>query len=458
MTEIKQSLLTGYPNLISYDCTQIILDQMKKNICKIKIDQEQGTGFFTKIPFPTKENMLPVLITNNHVIKKELLEKGEEKILIKIKEDNDFKKINLKERKYYTNEEYDITILEIKTEDEIKDFLELDNIILNDILNNENKNVEYMDKTIYIIQYPKGELSVSYGVLDKIYEDKRYNFNHKCSTEKGSSGSPILYSNNKVIGVHKEGHTNNFNKGSFLDLPIKEFIKKNYKNKDKNSEVNEKLLKSFNKKYNKGIKNTEIYSINIRQENLGNNGLKDLCSVPLINLKELNLELNNISNIKSLENAKFDNLEILNLGKNAISDISVLDKVNFKELKNLCLNVNNISDIKVLEGVKFYKLEKLDLSFNQIGGVDVLEKVKFKKLKELILKENHIDNIDILENTDFEKLEILDLTNNKITNINVLEKVNFKDLKRLFLNQNNINDINVLENIVFEKIEILDFD
>ena len=58
MTEIKQSLLTGYPNLISYDCTQIILDQMKKHICKIKIDQEQGTGFFTKIPFPTKENML----------------------------------------------------------------------------------------------------------------------------------------------------------------------------------------------------------------------------------------------------------------------------------------------------------------------------------------------------------------------------------------------------------------
>jgi len=42
--------------------------------------------------------------------------------------------------------------------------LELDNIIINDILNNKNQNKEYEDKTIYIIQYPKGELSVSYGM------------------------------------------------------------------------------------------------------------------------------------------------------------------------------------------------------------------------------------------------------------------------------------------------------
>ena len=76
-----------------------------------------------------------------------------------------------------------------------------------------------------------------------------------------------------------------------MNFPIKEFFKKNYNNKDEKNEVNETLLKSFNKKYNKGIKNTEIYSINIREENLGNDGLKDLCSVPLIYLKELNLNI-----------------------------------------------------------------------------------------------------------------------------------------------------------------------
>ena len=458
MKGVKESILTGYPNLFSYNCTKTILAQMEKHLCKIKVGQEQGTGFFCKIPFPDKNNMLPVLITNNHVIYDTMLDKGDEQISIKIKEKNDFQKINTKNRMNYTNKEYDITIIEIKEEDELKNYLELDDSIINDILYNDNKNKEYLDKTIYIIQYPKGELSVSYGVLDKIPEDKKYNFNHKCSTEKGSSGSPIIYINNKVIGIHKEGYSHKYNKGTFLNEPIKEFIKKNYKMKDKNFEINETYIKQFNKKYNKNIKYKDIEIINIIKENLGNDGLKDFCNINLKSLKELNLEYNNISNITSLGKAKFENLEKLNLGKNAISDISILEKVNFKELKNLCLNANNISDIKVLEKVKFLKLEKLDLSFNKINSIDVLGNVQFKKLKELILKENLISNIDILEKADFKKLEILDLTNNKITNINVLEKVNFKELKKLFLNQNNIINISVLENVIFENIQILDFD
>ena len=64
----KESILTGYPNIISYESSKRIIKQMEKNICKIKIGNEQGTGFFCKIPFPNKDNMLPVLITNNHVI------------------------------------------------------------------------------------------------------------------------------------------------------------------------------------------------------------------------------------------------------------------------------------------------------------------------------------------------------------------------------------------------------
>ena len=93
-------------------------------------------------------------------------------------------------------------------------------------MNNSNSNVEYIDETIYIIQYPEGKLPVSYGVLDKILEDKKYNFNHKCSTKVGSSGSPILNNNNKLIGIHKESsNCKNYNRGTFLNYPIKEFIK-----------------------------------------------------------------------------------------------------------------------------------------------------------------------------------------------------------------------------------------
>ena len=42
-------------------------------------------------------------------------------------------------------------------------------------------------------------MSVSFGIIENIYEDKKYNFIHKCSTEGGSSGSPILSLNNKVL-------------------------------------------------------------------------------------------------------------------------------------------------------------------------------------------------------------------------------------------------------------------
>ena len=34
----------------------------------------------------------------------------------------------------YTNEEYDITIIEIKKEDNINNYLELDDILINDII------------------------------------------------------------------------------------------------------------------------------------------------------------------------------------------------------------------------------------------------------------------------------------------------------------------------------------
>ena len=122
--------------------------------------------------------------------------------------------------------------------DNINNYLELDDNIINEL------NEEYIDETIYIIQYPEGELSVSYGILDSIYIDKKYNFNHKCSTRGGSSGSPILnIKNNKLIGIHKESNNKQFNRGLFLNYPIKEYIQL-YNNK----------IHEFNKKYNLNIK------------------------------------------------------------------------------------------------------------------------------------------------------------------------------------------------------------
>ena len=70
MESINEALLDANPIIISFECTKKILEQMKNFICKIRIGNKRGTGFFCKIPFPDKNNIIPVFITNNHVINK----------------------------------------------------------------------------------------------------------------------------------------------------------------------------------------------------------------------------------------------------------------------------------------------------------------------------------------------------------------------------------------------------
>ena len=78
-----------------------------------------------------------------------------------------------------------------------------------------------------MVQYIEENLSVSYGILKAINEEYQL-FYHKCYATEGSSGSPIFnISNNKVIGIHKSlsiHYACSF--GTFLNYPIKDFIKK----------------------------------------------------------------------------------------------------------------------------------------------------------------------------------------------------------------------------------------
>ena len=241
MEENKESLLSGYSNIISYEKMKKIIQQMERGVCKFNIGNNQGTGFFCQIPFPNKNNMLPVFITSNHLINKNLLYKNDTIIKLDIEEENELKILELNNRMKYTNEEYDTTIIELKEDDNfnLNYFLELDEIIIKNILNDVNQNKKYINETLYMIQYPENKLSISFGILNQIYKNKEYNFNHKCSTKKGSLGSPILTTNNKLIAIQKEGKDNN-NIGTFLNYPIKEFIKLNYNKVNSPFENNDK--------------------------------------------------------------------------------------------------------------------------------------------------------------------------------------------------------------------------
>ena len=98
----KEKYLKNYPVPISLENTEKIITQMRNNICKIYINGNNGTGFFCKIPFPDKNNLLTVFITNNHIINQDYLDK-EENITISINNDKIIKTIKMKNIKKYTN-------------------------------------------------------------------------------------------------------------------------------------------------------------------------------------------------------------------------------------------------------------------------------------------------------------------------------------------------------------------
>ena len=224
MEVFKERFLYEYPSIIPYDCSKKIFEQMEKNICKIKSEKEIGTGFFCKIPLSNNKKFLPLLITDSHIINKDLLNTKDAKINIKIEEDKNERAIDLNDRLKYLNEKYNITIIELKERDNITNFIELDEGIINNIINEDNLNKKYINETIYMIQYPEGKLSVSYGIIENIFENNKYMFRHKCNANNGSSGSPILNIKNKIIGIHKGGYFNKYNTGTFLNYPIKEFL------------------------------------------------------------------------------------------------------------------------------------------------------------------------------------------------------------------------------------------
>ena len=466
---IDEKKLSGSHKPISLEQNEKINSQLKNTICNIILkDGERGTGFFTKIKFPDKKNLLQVLLTCNHVIDKSFLSKND---ILQIQINNTIQTIDLKDRIIYTNEEKDITIIQIKEKkDNIQNFLELDE---------ENQDIRISGKTVYILQYlDKEGPSVSFGILKDANESV---FSHSCNTDSGSSGSPILYlKNNKVIGIHKgSSNINNYNFGRFLNSTINDFIKKINENK-----ITEIVLKSSKKQSIKKVyiedreinkdnnyDYSEFKNFDISSEKNSNieeiinekkiidecdNNMSYTCNI-FKNIKILNLTNNNLSDINILEKMQLENLEKLCLDNNKISDIDILEKVNYKELKELYLNGNNISNIEILEKVNFPNLQTLDLSCNKITNIDVFEKVNFPKLNMLSFHKNNLTKIDKIKLSKLESLNLLALSHNEGIDIDPLKDAKFENLQYLFLADINLKAIDIFSSIAFKHLKLLTF-
>ena len=236
---IKEKNKEFLPKSVTIKEIKLIKQLVEKCICKINLINGFGTGFFCKIPFLDSFNLLPVLITNFHILNEKEVQKDINIII------ND-KKLVLKKiddsRKIYMNKEFDITIIEIKDSDNLNEdsFLEVDNNIYND-----NINSYYYGKNIYLLYYGK-YVNVSSGIIKRI---DKYNIYHNCETQLGSSGCPIINKDNfKVLGIHKGTKIKvDYKIGTFIKGPIDEFKKNN-----KNIEYLNPLNMSKNGKNNVG--------------------------------------------------------------------------------------------------------------------------------------------------------------------------------------------------------------
>ena len=178
-------------------------------ICRIK-GNLAGTGFFCKIEFEGK--LTPVLITNYHVVNDDFMNQNQ-KLTFYIK--NDLHSIDIKYNRIYSSirDKYDMMIIRLK-EGEVNNYLEIDENIF------DNSVDDYKNEDIYILHHPNAEeAKVSFG--SGIEKENDYDIKHKCHTEPGSSGGPILSKiTNKVIGIHKGSIGNKYNLGTFLEEPL----------------------------------------------------------------------------------------------------------------------------------------------------------------------------------------------------------------------------------------------
>ena len=362
MSYKEESLNKNQLITITFEGRKKILYQMENCICKIyKEDDTTGAGFFCKIPYENK--LLPVLVTNYNILNEKDIENDikisiNDKIKI-IEKDNSRKRIAIKK--------LDVTFIEIKpNKDHIenKNYFELDLKYLEK--EKELLESEYNKKSVYILHYLKGELSVSYSLINDIIDEK---IDYYCNNKEDLLGCPILsLKNNKIIGIHNGYYTNSHikkNYGTFIKYAINEFNNniKEYKN-----EINLKYIgkgyraKLFGIKFAWNNRNNFELEINgIKKELIndyelkrGENNIKIIIKNKLTNLEDMFREcesLKNINELKYLDTKDINNFSYMFYGCESLSDIKALQnwKVsNGTNFKGIFIGCKSLKDITPL--------------------------------------------------------------------------------------------------------------
>ena len=269
-----------------------IIKALSKSVVRIEFKGKSATGFFMKINLQEKNHNF--LLTNDHCISKKDIDskltirmyygKSDDEVIKEIKLDNKKRFI-----KSFIDSNIDATLVEILPSDKIKEkrYLFPD-------LNYVDGYDQYIKTEIYTAGYPnvyknRGEKHFSSGkIID--YKNKKYKiqFLHNSSTKEGSSGSPLINSTMKVIGIHYGcNNLQTLNHGVFIGEIIKNLKKEENKiilhanGEGENKKSEEEEIKEINDKKGSKIKdeklgiidneNGNIEKMNEKNKNLINN-------------------------------------------------------------------------------------------------------------------------------------------------------------------------------------------
>ena len=310
-----------------------IINKASKSICKIIITINKkditGTGFFMKI-----DKIKKYLVTNYHVISKDNIYND---ITLEIYNHKKMKlDIDNRDIKYFEKQK-DITLIEIKNNDEI-----FNDIEFLDYDSNYTKGYYiYINTDVFSIGYPEGgSAAYSNGKITKLNE---YEFEHNISTSNGSSGCPIILLNNninllQVIGIHKDGNeSKKINYGTFIgeifnnNIYSEDIINTNLVNSSKNIENNEMLYPNID-----FFKSLKIILIDVElklvisdgnQKNYNSEANTLIDSDQILKFKDNNKAMNLIKKLKF-----FETIIIINAEK--FVDFVILFNEN---LKNICI-------------------------------------------------------------------------------------------------------------------------
>jgi surface protein len=427
-----------------------------KSIFRIEFEGKNYTGSFVQIYY--KYKTIYCLLTTNKILNDNFIKNNKE-INLFLTNGKKVKKIEInKENIKYVNNPYNVAIIEINKDEEFNDYLNVDELLLDDYdnfkgLNEIDKNnIEeeeedypkdfYRNKSIYIPYYRNKNIFVSFGLLKDFNDFEIIHFCNIKDDDNGPLGAPILdLENKKVIGIYNhEKKLENQRFGIFLEEGAKEFIDLYSKNIINNKNNLLRFIVNSNNNFIKlklnvdeDMLNKEVYFLD---NYLDHNHLKEL------NQKNVELKINGekVKYKKSFIPKKCEN-EILIEFKKPLKNCGYMF-CSCKYIIDIDLSLFDTSSTTNMEYMFAFcdNLVNIDFSYLDTKKVDNMSNMFFNCYNLERIKLCYLGN----ENTNMEnifegckKFKILDLSELKAQDdfdINMFSEKN-KNLETIIINK-----------------------